>query len=102
MNRRYIDAVLQDSRCENENKALISMLENIHHDSIAIADRNYDSYNNIGHPEAKGIKYVIRIKEYIQFAKHRLSISVFTSSKCSVIPFFFIILFYHVCQVFEN
>ena len=62
MNRRYIDAVLQDSRCENENKALISMLENIHHDSIVIADRNYDSYNNIAHLEAKGIKYVIRIK----------------------------------------
>ncbi|MCR4889633.1 MAG: transposase, partial [Ruminococcus sp.] len=61
MNRRYIAAVLQDSRCENENKALISMLENIHHDSIVIADRNYDSYNNIAHLEAKGIKYVIRI-----------------------------------------
>ena len=62
MNRRYIDAVLQDSRNENENKALISMLENIPNDSIIIADRNYDSYNNIAHIEAKGSKYVIRIK----------------------------------------
>lgn len=51
MNRRYIDAVLQDSRSENENKALISMIENVHHDSIIIA-----------HLEAKGLKYVIRIK----------------------------------------
>ena len=62
MNRRYIDAVLQDSRLENENKALISMIENVTHNTIIIADRNYDSYNNIAHLEAKGLKYVIRIK----------------------------------------
>ena len=62
MNKRYIDAVLQDCRSENENKALISMLENVNHDTIIIADRNYDSYNNIAHLEAKGMKYVIRIK----------------------------------------
>lgn len=62
MNKRYIDAVLQDSRSENENKALISMLENVTKDTIIIADRNYDSYNNIAHLEEKGMKYVIRIK----------------------------------------
>lgn len=62
LNRRYMDAVLQDSREENENKALISMLENFKHDSIIVADRNYDSYNNIAHLESKGLKYVIRIK----------------------------------------
>ena len=62
LNRRYMDAVWQDSREENENKALISMLENFKHDSIIVADRNYDSYNNIAHLESKGLKYVIRIK----------------------------------------
>lgn len=62
LNRRYMDAVLQDSREENENKALISMLENFKYDSIIVADRNYDSYNNIAHLESKGLKYVIRIK----------------------------------------
>lgn len=62
LNRRYMDTVLQDSRNENENKALISMIENIQHDSIIIADRNFDSYNNIAHLESKGLKYVIRIK----------------------------------------
>lgn len=62
LNRRYMDAVLQDSREENENKALISMLGNFKHDSIIVADRNYDSYNNIAHLESKGLKYVIRIK----------------------------------------
>lgn len=62
LNRRYMDAVLQDSRDENENKALISIIENIQHDSIITADRNFDSYNNIAHLESKGLKYVIRIK----------------------------------------
>lgn len=62
LNCRYMNAVLQDSREENENKALISMLENFKHDSIIVADRNYDSYNNIAHLESKGLKYVIRIK----------------------------------------
>ena len=62
LNKHYFNAVIQDSRMENENKALISMIENVTNDSIIIADRNYDSYNNIAHLEAKGLKYVIRIK----------------------------------------
>ena len=62
MNRRYIDAVLQDSRNENENKALISMIDKIDNSTIFIADRNYDSYNNIAHIQANDLKYVIRIK----------------------------------------
>ena len=62
LNRRYMDAFLQDSRDENENKALISIIKNIRHDSIITADRNFDSYNNIAHLENKGLKYVIRIK----------------------------------------
>lgn len=69
MNKRYIDAVLQDSRDANENKALISMIENVHHDSIIVADRNFDSYNNIAHLENKGLKYVIRIKSNVGIVK---------------------------------
>lgn len=61
LNKRYFNAVIQDSRLENENKALISMIENVTCDTIIIADRNYDSYNKIAHLEAKGLKYVIRI-----------------------------------------
>ena len=62
MNQRYMNAVLQDSRNENEHSALISMLGNIGHDSIIVADRGYESYNTIAHLENKGLKYVIRIK----------------------------------------
>ena len=62
MNRRYMDAVIQDRRKENECSALISMLENIGHDTIIVADRGYETYNNIAHLEARGIKYVIRVR----------------------------------------
>lgn len=62
MNRRYMDAVLQDRRKENESSALINMLGNIKHDTIIVADRGYESYNNIAHLEAQGIKYVIRVR----------------------------------------
>lgn len=62
MNRRYIDAVLQDSRNENEHYALISMAKNVKCDSIIVADRGYEAYNNIAHLENNGLKYVIRIR----------------------------------------
>lgn len=38
------------------------MLENAAHDTIIVADRGYESYNNIAHLEAKGLKYVIRVR----------------------------------------
>lgn len=62
LNRRFIDTVLQDRRDENENRALINMLENIDRATIIVADRGYDSYNNIAHLEKKGMKYVIRVR----------------------------------------
>ncbi|WP_455529678.1 transposase [Ruminococcus sp.] len=62
LNRRYTDAVLQDSRCENEHTALISMAKNVKCESIIVADRGYESYNTIAHLENYGLKYVIRIK----------------------------------------
>ena len=69
LNRRYMDAVLQDSRNENEHSALISMIDKVKHDSIIIADRGYEAYNTIAHLENKGLKYVIRIKATIGIAK---------------------------------
>ena len=63
MNRRYMDAVLQDSRSENEHSALILMTNKLKHNSIIVADRGYEAYNTIAHLENNGLKYVIRIKE---------------------------------------
>ena len=62
MNRRYMNAVLQDSRCENEHSALIDMAKRIKCNAIIVADRGYESYNTIAHLENNGLKYVIRIK----------------------------------------
>lgn len=64
---RYMNTVLQDSR--KENNALISIIENIDHDAIVTADRNFDSYNNITHLKNKGLKYVIRIKSTVGIVK---------------------------------
>ena len=49
LNKRYMDAVLQDGRSGNEHAALISMLDTIQHDAIIIADRGYEAYNTIAH-----------------------------------------------------
>lgn len=62
LNRRFIEAVLQDRRDENENNALINMLENVAHDTIIVTDRGYESYHNIANLEAQGLKYVIRVR----------------------------------------
>ncbi len=69
MNHTYIDAVIQDSKIQNENKALISMIENINHKAIVTCDHNFDSYNNLVHLETKGLKYVIRIKSKVGIVK---------------------------------
>ena len=62
MNRRYMDAVLQDSRSENEHSALIHMAKKVKHNSIIVADRGYEAYNTIAHLENNGLKYVLRLK----------------------------------------
>lgn len=61
----YLDAFIQPSRKENENKALISMVDRstIDDNVILIADRGYESYNNFAHIERKGWKYLIRVKD---------------------------------------
>ena len=62
MDRRYMDAVLQDKRSENEHSALIDMAQNLKCNAIIVADRGYESYNTIAHLENNGLKYVIRIR----------------------------------------
>ena len=36
-------------------------------DVILIADRGYESYNNMAHIQEKGWKYLIRIKDFQQY-----------------------------------
>lgn len=64
-NRVYTDALLQN-RCEmDENGALAAMVDRscITGDVIVIADRGYESYNNLAHIQRKGWNYLIRIKD---------------------------------------
>lgn len=60
----FVDALLQGRRRYNEHKALTEMVDRSNiNKAILIADRGYESYNNIAHIQEKGWKFVIRTKE---------------------------------------
>ena len=65
LSRTYLDVVIQKRRNANENAAFVQMIDRstINHHVIALADRGYESYNNIAHIERKGWNYLFRIKE---------------------------------------
>lgn len=60
----YTDAIIQKARNLNEHKALQEMVDcsNIHK-ALVIADRGYESYNNMAHIQKKGWFFLIRIKD---------------------------------------
>lgn len=60
----YHDAVIQKRNEENEHRALCSMVDRsaIPH-ALVIADRGYESYNDMAHIQEKGWNFLIRIKE---------------------------------------
>ena len=62
----YVDTVVQKRRDWNERRALIQMLDHAKSNTpvIIIADRGYESYNNMAHIHEKGWKYLIRIKDH--------------------------------------
>lgn len=61
----YIDASIQSKIGMNEHKALVSMIDDsdISDKVILIADRGYESFNNIAHCQEKNWNYIIRSKE---------------------------------------
>ena len=60
----YQDAILQKARVRNEHKALVDMVDRSSIPSaVIIADRGYESYNNMAHIQEKGWKFLIRIKD---------------------------------------
>ena len=65
LNRRiYLDAVVQKYRRQNEHKALVTMIDRSPIPSaILLADRGYESYNNMAHCQEKGWKYLFRIRD---------------------------------------
>lgn len=65
LSRTYLDVLIQKPRAANEIGAMIQMAERspITEPVIVLADRGYESYNNLAHLERRGWKYLIRIKE---------------------------------------
>ena len=66
MNHTYTDAVIQRRFHMNEHSALIDMAGKHADDpvrSIFIADRGYESYNNMAHITELGEKFLIRIRD---------------------------------------
>lgn len=60
----YLDALIQKSRQANEHKALCQMVDrSAIENAILLADRGFESFNNIAHLQEKGWKFLIRIKD---------------------------------------
>lgn len=60
----YMDAILQKSRNANESAALTNMVDRSDiTKALLLADRGYESYNNLAHIQEKGWSFLIRIKD---------------------------------------
>ena len=71
----YSDAIIQKAKHSNEHKALTDMVDRSKiPTAIVIADRGYESYNNMAHIQEKGWYYLIRIKDGNQGIKHGLDL----------------------------
>lgn len=63
--RRYVDAVIQPGRKNNECRAMTDMIDRCvcEHKTIFIADRGYESYNIFAHVEQRNMYYLVRVKD---------------------------------------
>lgn len=60
----YMDAVIQGRMDWNEHNALQEMVDRSNiRKALIIADRGYESYNNMAHIQEKGWNFLIRIKD---------------------------------------
>ncbi len=65
MQHIYVDASIQSKKGMNEHKALVSMVDKseLSGKVIIVADRGYESFNNIAHFQEKSWNFIIRSKE---------------------------------------
>lgn len=62
----YTDAILQKRRNTDESGALTDMIDRFDiENALLLADRGYESYNNLAHIQEKGLSFLIRIKDGI-------------------------------------
>ena len=60
----YVDAILQKRRKADECGALVSMIDRSQLKQVLLlADRGYESYNNLAHLQEKGCFFLIRVKD---------------------------------------
>lgn len=61
----YVDASIQSKKGMNEHKAFVTMVDRSAENEkvIVIADRGYESFNNMAHLQEKSWNYIIRSKE---------------------------------------
>ena len=60
----YSDAIIQKAKYANEHKALTEMVDRSDiAKALVIADRGYESYNNLAHIQEKDWYYLIRVKD---------------------------------------
>lgn len=60
----YTDAIIQKRRTMDESGALTDMVDRSDiPKALLLADRNYESYNNLAHIQEKGWHFLIRIKD---------------------------------------
>lgn len=71
----YFDAITQKAKYANEHKAFIDMVDRSDiKKALVIADRGYESYNNLAHIQEKGWFYLIRIKDGKSGIKEKLEL----------------------------
>lgn len=60
----YVDSITQKALDHDEHKALVEMVDrSAIKQAVVIADRGYESYNNMAHIQEKGWKFLIRIRD---------------------------------------
>lgn len=98
LGKTYTDVIIQPGRLENEHKAFCDMVDRYNGMSktIFIADRGYESYNNLAHVQEKGAFFLFRCKDIsssgiLSGLKHMLptkdefdcNISIILTRKCT-------------------
>ena len=66
LNHIYTDAIIQKRRKENEHSAFVAMVDRADDMSskvIVMADRGYESHNNMAHIQEKGWHFLLRIRD---------------------------------------
>lgn len=62
--RVYLDAIVQKSKQRNEHAAFCAMIDrSTITKAIVLADRGYESYNDMAHIQEKGWRFLIRVKD---------------------------------------